>query len=85
MASKYESVEDIIAERDRLLSAAARYEADDVRYLQEIALLRKDAERYRWLREREVEIQRHSTVGKRASARLDEQIDAAIEQARSVG
>ena len=37
-----------------------------------------DARRYRWLREREVEIRRYATVGAHASEKLDEQIDAAI-------
>ena len=49
------------------------------------AALRKDAGRYRWLREREVEIRRYATVGQRASERLDDQIDAAVEEARAVG
>ena len=58
-------------------------EIDSLR--QECESLRKDAERYRWLRQREVELRRYSAVGRRSSERLDDQIDAAMEEARAVG
>ena len=51
----------------------------------EVSLLRKDAERYRWLRERETDVRRYTLVGQRASERLDDQIDAAIEESKAVG
>ena len=51
----------------------------------ELQALRKDAERYRWLRERETEVRRYTLVGQRASERLDDQIDAAIEESKAVG
>ena len=45
----------------------------------------RDAERYRWLRQREIEVSRYTLVGQRASERLDDQIDAEIEESKAVG
>ena len=68
---------------------------DDLKLLQRLAdcggmemeflELKRDAERYRWLRERETEVRRYTLVGQRASERLDDQIDAAIEESKAVG
>ena len=51
----------------------------------ELVALRKDAERYRWLRERETDVRRYTLVGQRASERLDDQIDAALEESKAIG
>ena len=77
-------IEDLVAERDRLRDALVSAEGEWVGH-KELAALRKNDERYRWLRHREVDIRRYGMVGSRASERMDDQIDAAIEEARAVG
>jgi len=78
MATKYETVADIIAERDRLAAACAKYEADDVRYMKELAALRKDADRYRWLRDAPRADVR--VVGR--GARKGDALDATVDELR---
>lgn len=99
MATKYETVADIIEERNRLAAACAKYEADDVQYMKEIAALRKDAERYRWLRDAENggelsvgqqcavcdEYPKYEEVAWYYDIELDGLIDAAMQRAKAVG
>lgn len=44
----------------------------------DVAELQRDAERYKWLREREMTVSRINLVTSDESARLDEMIDAAM-------
>ena len=46
----------------------------------ELESLRKDAERYRWLRRRQVECTPHVAISEQASGKLDAAIDAAMKE-----
>lgn len=53
--------------------------------LAEADVLRKDAERYRWLRRRQVECAPHIAIAEKAAERFDSAIDRAMAAASAVG